>query len=146
MRMRNYSAVIIRLRLPTCAATHSKRTFRRFTRIPLSTWARALSAPGRRKRRARGTSARSRSIQTFRKRAKVWRDWNINLQGSSLLPDIAIVIVADGAAAKISNHSRVRRALFDLGLDLSRNSLRDSIDPTVSDGRRAFFSGRADHV
>ena len=52
----------------------------------------------------------------------------------------------DGRSSQSQNHSCFCRTLFDLGFDLSRDSFRDPVDPTVPDGGRALSSGGADYV
>ena len=51
-----------------------------------------------------------------------------------------------GRVEKNASDHRIRRALRDLGLDLSRYSVRDRNDSTVSDGRRALPFSRINHV
>src|SRR5260370_12531805 len=78
-----------------------------------------------------GTSARLRSIRSFRKRATRWPDWNIDSH--------RVTVICHGSAAKNPDRQRFCGSLFDLGFDLSRNSFRHSINPAVFDGGRALF-------
>src|SRR5204863_881534 len=52
----------------------------------------------------------------------------------------------DGCAEEDLDRAGVRGALSHLGFNLSRNPLRNSVDPALFDGRLAIFSRRFNHV
>ena len=56
------------------------------------------------------------------------------------------IVIPHGRAEKIARYHRIRRAVRDLGLHLSRHPVLDRNDSAVSDGRRAIRVGRHDHV